>query len=119
VLNYFKNLTFEQKYILVGVLLGNLPDADTFLAPFLGYNKFHRTLTHSFTGNLIIIPVVGWIVQKFLKLKGTRGYLHSCWLTTLCIFSHIVTDYVTNYGVCFHLLISKDFLVLPIQQKTI
>ena len=99
-MRYFQTLTFEQKYILVGILLGNLPDFDTLLAPLYGY-QFHRTITHSLTGNLIIIPVISVGVQKILKLKGLRGYLHSCWFSTLCIFSHILTDYITNYGVIF------------------
>eukprot|EP01080_Neovahlkampfia_damariscottae_P008123 gene8123-12583_t len=106
ILKYFKTLTFEQKYILVGVLLGNLPDFDTFFAPLYGY-KFHRTLTHSLTGNLIIVPVVSYAVQKFLKLKGFRGYLHSCWFSSLCIFSHIITDYVTNYGTSLYYPFNK------------
>jgi membrane-bound metal-dependent hydrolase YbcI (DUF457 family) len=97
--NYFENLSFENKYILTGVVLANLPDCDTLLAPLYGYTSVHRTFTHSIAGNSIIIPVCAYIVQKLLKLDGLSGYIHSCILVSTCIGSHIVTDYITNYGV--------------------
>ena len=41
----------EQKYVLCGMILSNLPDLDVLLTPFFGgFHQFHRTLTHSIYG---------------------------------------------------------------------
>jgi membrane-bound metal-dependent hydrolase YbcI (DUF457 family) len=98
---FFQEMTFEQKYILVGILLGNLPDLDVFLSPFFGgHYQFHRTFTHSIWGNLVLVPTFGFITKRLLGLQGWSGYAHSTLFVGLCVASHLITDVVTNYGTC-------------------
>lgn len=99
--HFFRNLTFRQRYLIAGILLGSLPDIDIFLGRFLGgHHQFHRTITHSVYGNLVLVPVASVVVQLFLGLRGLRSYGHCVVLTTLCVVSHLITDFITNYGVC-------------------
>ncbi|KAL0488174.1 hypothetical protein AKO1_015377, partial [Acrasis kona] len=106
--NLFTSMTFEQKYLLIGAILANLPDLDVILSPFLGGPlHFHRTLTHSIYGNVVILPVAAFVVQKLLGLRGIESYSHCLWLSFLCVSSHIVTDYVTNYGTGIFYPLSK------------
>jgi membrane-bound metal-dependent hydrolase YbcI (DUF457 family) len=105
-------MTFEQKYLLIGAILANLPDIDVLISPFFGgLLQFHRTFTHSVYGyeftkliinflrNAVILPAAAFVAQKLLGLHGFQSYSHCLWLAFLCISSHIITDYITNYGV--------------------
>jgi hypothetical protein len=99
--NVLSGTSFEERYILCGIILGNLPDVDVLLTPlFGGYHSFHRTATHSLYGNMVIVPVAGYIMYRVLGLKGAQSLRHCIYFAFLCISSHIVTDYITNYGVC-------------------
>jgi membrane-bound metal-dependent hydrolase YbcI (DUF457 family) len=92
--------SFESRFILLGVLLGNLPDIDVPLSRFFGGHKaFHRTLTHSAFGNAVIVPLTALLVQKLLGGSPRVPYSRALWMTALCSMSHIATDYYNNYGV--------------------
>jgi len=106
--SYLSHLSFEQKYLLVGALLGNLPDIDIFLGRFFGgHHTFHRTFTHSLFGNLLIIPGTTFIVQYLLQGSNSnynsnnnrwKEYGKYLILVLSCVGSHLITDYITNYG---------------------
>jgi membrane-bound metal-dependent hydrolase YbcI (DUF457 family) len=96
---FFSSMTFEQKYLLIGAIMANLPDIDVILSPlFGGPLQFHRTITHSVYGNAVILPVAAFVAQKLLGLRGFQSYSHCLWLASLCVTSHIITDYITNFG---------------------
>lgn len=74
----------------------NFPDIDVVFAriPGLGgYYNFHRTATHSLYGNAFIVPAL----SVLLWLTGTMHLALAFVLVTLCIASHLVTDWITNY----------------------
>jgi len=85
--------------VVSGVILANLPDVDVLLTPlFAGssrHHNWHRTWSHSLPCNSIIVPLVSLAVSKVLGITLSSSAL----LASLCIASHLLTDWITHYGV--------------------
>ena len=84
-------------------ILANLPDID-FLCFLFGrdfYHFQHRGLTHSFLGLLLMIPLGLFIFRKIMG-KNILAFKHQvlC-VSSQIIFSHLLLDYLTSYGVMF------------------
>ena len=45
-----------------------------------------------------MVPIAGYIMYRSLGLKGYQSLRHCIYFTLLCVTSHIITDYITNYG---------------------
>ncbi|KAL9645277.1 hypothetical protein ABK040_002477 [Willaertia magna] len=135
---FFKKLSFEQKYLLISILINNLPDLDllyftintsfTFLKNLINFKNLknkkelatknslnkRRTFTHSIYINLLLLPFISIFVQKFLGLKGLNSYLHCIYLVFLNILSHLFLDFITNFGVALFYPFSKKVYTLGI-----
>ncbi|KAF0976703.1 hypothetical protein FDP41_003998 [Naegleria fowleri] len=199
---FFSNLTFEQKYYVIGMVLANLPDIDiiTFIISFgfsffKGFSKmidrFHRlwelfisltnkkqdneatsssmsntsgltsslsssslagvssggnlsqydsdsedvtmgssirsarnlkllerrnknSLTwrrltsHSIIVNLIMSPLIGYATQKVLGLHGFNSFTHCTSLAVMCLSSHLLLDFLTNFGTALFYPLSNE-----------
>ena len=86
------------------ILAANLPDADSFVAPFWGEDSLaaHRGFTHGI-GGLVTIPFLAvTIIFLWEKLRPGKegpirpfGLLIGCFVATL---SHPLLDFATGYG---------------------
>jgi len=87
------------------ILAANLPDIDSFIAPWLGYpaRTAHRGFTHG-VGGMIVMPfVAAVIILAWEKLRPGKdgpvkvgGLLLACFIGTL---SHPALDFMNTYGV--------------------
>ncbi len=92
------NRQIRRKAMLVGAVIGTLPDLDV-LVPFTGAVEsftYHRSFSHSLIVLTVISPVVGWLVHKLLsaKLSFKRSWL----LAWLVLITHTLLDGFTVYG---------------------
>ncbi len=88
-----------RKAVLVGGLLGTLPDLDV-LIPFetrIDQYVYHRGWSHSFLIHIIATPVIGeGLVRLFKALKDHRKLV---WATVfLCLTTHAFLDAMNAYG---------------------
>jgi inner membrane protein len=88
-----------RKAILWGAVLGTLPDLDVFITydnPVESFT-FHRGFSHSLLVQLLISPVIAWLLMKLHK--GTEQFKYRWfWLVYLCLSSHAILDSFTVYG---------------------
>ncbi len=88
----------RDRYLLLFCILAAwLPDIDNFIG-FLGpefYLIYHRGLTHSFIGGILLAAVFVWVFKLFVKpFPFKRGFI----LAYLFIALHIFLDLITSYG---------------------
>ncbi|WP_305984905.1 metal-dependent hydrolase [Roseibium sp. MMSF_3544] len=88
-----------RKAVLLGGLLGTLPDLDV-LIPFetkVDQFVYHRGWSHSFFIHLVLTPVIGeGIVRSIKTLRQQRKLV---WLTVfLCLTTHALIDSMNAYG---------------------
>lgn len=88
-----------RKAVLIGGLLGTLPDLDV-LIPFetkIDQFVYHRGWTHSFFIHAVAAPVIGELILRLFKsLKGNRTLV---WATVfLCLTTHALLDSMNAYG---------------------
>lgn len=88
-----------RKAVLVGGLLGTLPDLDVFLPvdnPVDAF-VFHRGWTHSFFVHALAAPVIGEVLVR--SFKALREHRMLVWMTVfLCFTTHAMIDAMTVYG---------------------
>jgi inner membrane protein len=92
------------------IISSNLPDLDLVAYPTgdaLSYIKYHRGLTHSFVGLVVLAVILTWLMILFdrkIRLKGdrfrrparpTRIFL----LALLGGLGHLLLDFTNSYGV--------------------
>ncbi|MET1412059.1 metal-dependent hydrolase [Roseibium sp. HPY-6] len=88
-----------RKAVLIGGLLGTLPDLDV-LIPFetkIDQFVYHRGWSHSFFIHAVAAPVIGELILRLFKsLKGNRALV---WTTVfLCLTTHALLDSMNAYG---------------------
>ncbi|MEP0521044.1 MAG: metal-dependent hydrolase [Hyphomicrobiales bacterium] len=88
-----------RKAVLVGGLLGTLPDLDV-LIPFetkIDEFVYHRGWSHSFFIHIIAAPVIGEVIHcSFKSLKDERKLVYVTVL--LCLVTHALIDSMNAYG---------------------
>lgn len=88
-----------RRAVLVGGILGTVPDLDVFYQFEDQIDSFtlHRGPTHSFFVHAVTAPLFAWGVQKVFKASALQF-----WTTTLAVFlifaSHAIIDAITIYG---------------------
>ncbi|WFE91342.1 metal-dependent hydrolase [Roseibium porphyridii] len=88
-----------RKAVLIGGLLGTLPDLDV-LIPFetkIDQFVYHRGWSHSFFIHAVAAPVIGELILRLFKsLQGNRILV---WMTVfLCLTTHALLDSMNAYG---------------------
>ena len=85
--------------IIIGGLLGTLPDVDVFVpfadpvASFVG----HRGATHSLIVHTLVTPLISEaLVRGFLSLRNIRALVYAT--VFLCLTTHALLDAMTIYG---------------------
>ena len=90
-----------NKAILWGAIGGTIPDLDvigrSFLHP-VDAMHFHRGMTHSIVFDLVMAPILGWLVYQIHKRKGEASWWDWTWLMFLALFTHPLLDCFTTWG---------------------
>lgn len=91
-----------RKAALYGAVLGTLPDLDVFI-PFGGPVEdftYHRSFSHSFIVQLLISPVIAWLIIKIHPATKIhfKGWFYLSFLT---LSTHALLDSFTVYGTQF------------------
>lgn len=86
-------------YLILCALMANFPDIDTIIVRLLRLEHFnhHRTWSHSFLGSLFFVPLLAFLVK--MVLGSTVGTLHALFIAFACFYSHLLTDWITSYGI--------------------
>jgi hypothetical protein len=93
------DITARQVYLIFCALVANSPDIDSIVTLVLKaeHHLWHRTWSHSYFGSLFFIPALSYglysLMSPFIGLK------HALLITSLCFYSHLVTDWITTYGI--------------------
>jgi len=69
---------------------------------------FRRTISHSLVINLLFSPLIGYGAKKILGLHGFTSFTHCTTLAVLCTSSHLLLDFLTNFGTALFYPFSKD-----------
>lgn len=88
-----------RKAVLIGGLLGTLPDLDVLVPTADDVAAFvdHRGWSHAFFVHLLVMPVIGELLIRLFK--GLRECRWRVWATVfLCLATHPVLDTLTVYG---------------------
>lgn len=91
-----------RKAAIYGAVLGTLPDLDVFI-PFGGPVEdftYHRSFSHSFIVQLLVSPIIAWLITKFHPTTKVhfKGWF---WLLFLTLSTHALLDSFTVYGTQF------------------
>ena len=90
-----------NKAILWGAVGGTIPDLDvigrSFLHP-VDAMHFHRGMTHSIVFDVVMAPLLGWLLYRIYKSKGEASWWDWTWLMFLALFTHPVLDCFTTWG---------------------
>lgn len=90
----------NKRTFLYGAILGTLPDLDVWIGYLFDPVKavdFHRSLTHSFLGILLLSPLLGAL---FWRIERKRiSYAMATILVAATIATHIAIDLFTSWGV--------------------
>lgn len=84
------------------VVAANLPDLDILVSlegP-LHYLHYHRGITHSLIGTVVMGLVLGIVVfmtRRFSRVPGAR-FIDCLWITQLGALTHPLLDYTNSYG---------------------
>ena len=88
-----------RRAVLVGGVLGTLPDLDVFLPAADPIDAFvgHRGWSHAFAVHLALTPVIGEALR--LAFKGLNDARARAWIAVFLIFvTHALIDAITIYG---------------------
>lgn len=58
---------------------------------------FHRTWSHSYFGSVFLVPLLAYISYRLLSPSLSIPQAVS--LSFICFYSHLVTDWITAYGI--------------------
>lgn len=90
----------NKRTFIYGAILGTLPDLDIWIGYLFDPVKavdFHRSLTHSFLGIVLLSPLLGAL---FWRIEKNRiSYKHSIILIAAAFTTHIAIDLFTSWGV--------------------
>jgi inner membrane protein len=85
-----------------GAVAGSLPDIDVLLSPFeddIGLLTHHRGITHSILFVLVLSPILGWLLARWLRRRSPEITPLACTgLFFAGLMSHILLDACTTYG---------------------
>ena len=87
-----------RKAMLVGAVVGTLPDLDV-LVPFTGAVEsftYHRSFSHSIAVLTVVSPLVGLLLHRFFDTK--LSFRRSWFLAWLVLITHTLLDSLTVYG---------------------
>jgi inner membrane protein len=85
-----------------GAIAGSLPDIDVLFGPFeddIGFLTHHRGITHSILFVLVLSPILGWLLARWLRRRSPEITPLGCTgLFFAGLMSHILLDACTTYG---------------------
>ena len=88
--------------LLAGAALGTLPDLDSLpIALFTDDPVALMTLHRGFSHSLLVLPLLGWLLWAFLRLRGGRvaeAPRRWFWAIQLALLTHPLLDAFTVYG---------------------
>ncbi|MFN0202195.1 MAG: metal-dependent hydrolase, partial [Bacteroidia bacterium] len=85
----------------MGSNAGTIPDLDVFLSPFLTEIQglvVHRAFSHSITFAVLLAPLLGWLVHKYVYKEKWATLREWQWLSFWALFTHPLLDCFTNWG---------------------
>ena len=91
--------TLGPRALLIGGLLGTLPDLDSFIpmGNAIDNMTYHRGFSHSVFVLTAISPFIAGLLSRFVEgLKGRFG--HTLLAVWLCLVTHPMLDSLTTYG---------------------
>lgn len=94
-----KDKYIGRKALVVGAVVGTIPDLDVFLRPFFNEVAFitvHRSISHS-----LIFAIFASFLFAFIAHKITKHqYRYKDWVLAffLALFTHSLLDWCTTYG---------------------
>ncbi|NVK35924.1 MAG: metal-dependent hydrolase [Rhodobacteraceae bacterium] len=102
-------ITGPRKAILIGGVLGTLPDLDVLLPTADAVSSFvdHRGWSHAFAVHALATPVIGEALVR--SIKALREARVRTWLAVfLCLTTHALLDSLTIYGTRLFLPFSNE-----------
>lgn len=96
---FVKNKEIGKKSLLIGAVVGTIPDLDVLLSPFFNDIEFltiHRSFSHSIGFAILLSLFLGEIFHRFYEGKYTRTKWNLAFF--LAIFTHSLLDWCTTYG---------------------
>ncbi|MUU77476.1 metal-dependent hydrolase [Winogradskyella endarachnes] len=87
-----------NKALLYGAIAGTIPDLDVLASHFtdtVSALAMHRGFTHSILFSILFAPIFGWMVSKYEKYKGFKGW---AWLFFWAFITHPILDAHTTWG---------------------
>lgn len=94
-----KEKEIGAKALLIGAVVGTIPDLDVLLSPFFNDIEFltvHRSFSHSIFFAILLSFLLGEVFHKFYRKKFSRSSWHFAFF--LAIFTHSLLDWCTTYG---------------------
>lgn len=91
----------KGKAAFAGAFFANLPDLDVLFGTFINDLQqltFHRGPTHSLLFALIASIVLGLVLKKYTSFGKHSSSQKIYLFTFFCLFSHIILDLFTSYG---------------------
>lgn len=88
-----------NKAPLWGAIFGIVPDLDVLASPFVSEVQslaIHRGITHSLFFCVVAAPLLGWLLHRYIKSKGSWN--EWSWLVFWVFLTHIFVDVCTSYG---------------------
>lgn len=102
-----------RKAAFFGALAKTVPDFDLFISGLTDTRKYilyHRSYTHSFFVEGLMIFPMAWLCHYFFKEKTTLRQWVFLWAA--CLIGHSVVDMFTNYGTRLFLPFSSNLISL-------
>lgn len=92
-----------NKAMLWGAIAGTIPDLDVFLGKFfhpLTELEIHRGISHSIFFDIVMAPLLGWLVYKFYQSRGKEEADFKGWAMLMfwALFTHPLLDCHTTWG---------------------
>jgi inner membrane protein len=102
-----------RKAAFFGALAKTVPDFDLFISGLTDTRKYilyHRSYTHSFFVEAVLVYPLAWLCHRFFKEKTTLRQWVFLWAA--CLIGHSVVDMFTNYGTRLFLPFSTNLISL-------
>lgn len=94
-----KNKEIGKKSLLIGAIVGTIPDLDVFLSPLFNDIEFltiHRSFSHSIGFAILLSLLLGEVFHRLYKKKHSRTKWQLAFF--LATFTHSLLDCCTTYG---------------------
>jgi len=102
-----------RKAAFFGALAKTVPDFDLFISGLTDTRKYilyHRSYTHSFFVEALLVYPLAWLCHRFFKEKTALRQWLFMWAA--CLIGHSVVDMFTNYGTRLFLPFSSNLISL-------